>query len=189
MTCTRPPLSFDLLPFAPPSGAARGLFAQFAVTDGTAWVFYRVSGDWQALDLAPAQSRPGFVDMLWQHTCFEFFLAVEGRRRYLEFNFSPGGDYAHYLFDDYRRRAPGDPASFPFAAAVFRNAQDTATLGLQASFSWHTAAQLLGAGADASFLINIAAVTQEPGGAVTHWALRHPVPKADFHLRDGFVAT
>jgi hypothetical protein len=35
--------------------------------------------------------------------------------------------------------------------------------------------------------VAIAAVVKFREGAVTHWALTHPGPQADFHRRDGFL--
>src|SRR3979490_1310679 len=39
---------------------------------------------------------------LWQHTCFEAFLAAPGVAGYYEFNFTPTLDWAAYQFTDYR---------------------------------------------------------------------------------------
>lgn len=42
-----------------------------------------------------------FRDSLWERTCFEAFVESEGQS-YHEFNFSPDGNWAHYLFEGYR---------------------------------------------------------------------------------------
>ncbi|HXO16400.1 MAG TPA: hypothetical protein VN835_08655, partial [Steroidobacteraceae bacterium] len=42
------------------------------------------------------------ADGLWQHTCFEAFIAAPGVAGYYEFNFSPTLDWAAYQFTDYR---------------------------------------------------------------------------------------
>ena len=42
------------------------------------------------------------ADGLWQHTCFEAFIAPQGAAGYYEFNFSPTLDWAAYQFTDYR---------------------------------------------------------------------------------------
>src|SRR5438045_7356229 len=42
------------------------------------------------------------ADGLWQHTCFEAFIAAQGGAGYYEFNFSPTLDWAAYQFTDYR---------------------------------------------------------------------------------------
>ena len=42
-------------------------------------------------------------DELWKHTCFEAFIeSVDDGSGYLEFNFSPSGQWAAYRFDGYR---------------------------------------------------------------------------------------
>lgn len=35
--------------------------------------------------------------------------------------------------------------------------------------------------------VGIATVIQKLNGQVTYWALVHPCPEADFHMREGFV--
>ena len=42
------------------------------------------------------------ADVLWQHTCFEAFVAPAGAPGYHEFNFSPSLDWAIYRFSAYR---------------------------------------------------------------------------------------
>jgi hypothetical protein len=53
--------------------------------------------------------RGGSADGLWEHTCFEAFIAVPGVPGYYEFNFSPALAWAAYRFSDYRDgMAPAD---------------------------------------------------------------------------------
>ena len=54
------------------------------------------------LVLAPRSEPPAAQDFLWKRTCGELFLGVPGDPSYLEFNFSPSGDWAAYAFDGYR---------------------------------------------------------------------------------------
>src|ERR1700757_4395609 len=47
--------------------------------------------------------QPGHsADGLWEHTCFEAFIAAPGVAGYYEFNFSPTLAWAAYQFSDYR---------------------------------------------------------------------------------------
>ncbi|EQC46404.1 hypothetical protein M899_2010 [Bacteriovorax sp. BSW11_IV] len=54
------------------------------------------------LIIPPPISNPIATDNLWQHTCFELFCKKKGSDEYLEFNFSPSGEWNCYEFSSYR---------------------------------------------------------------------------------------
>ena len=58
-----------------------------------------VSGECAFRGLTVIGSR---VTGLWEDTCFEFFLADDSELGYVEFNFSPAGDWQVFRFSDYR---------------------------------------------------------------------------------------
>src|SRR3990172_1915372 len=66
---------------------------------------YTVCGDITRLRIQLTQ-QPRRVDGLWQHTCFELFIAVREEPTYYEFNFSPSGEWAAYAFKSYRDGGP-----------------------------------------------------------------------------------
>ena len=78
-------------------------------------VLYVVTGNLQGLRLPAPADNPGYRDHLWQHTCFELFLARLNRPEYVEMNFSPSGHQALFLFPDYRgaRKAEMAPPAEP----------------------------------------------------------------------------
>lgn len=47
-------------------------------------------------------NNPAPADNLWQHTCFELFCKKVDTQSYLEFNFSPSGEWNCYHFENYR---------------------------------------------------------------------------------------
>jgi len=67
---------------------------------------FQLTGDLEQIRI-PAPQPPAAVDRLWEHTCFEVFIAAAGKANYHEFNFSPSGQWAAYAFSDYRM--PGKP--------------------------------------------------------------------------------
>ena len=71
---------------------------------GALHLSYELTGDLAQIRI-PAPQPPAAVDGLWEHTCFEVFVAVEGKASYHEFNFSPSGQWAAYAFSDYRVRS------------------------------------------------------------------------------------
>jgi hypothetical protein len=121
------------------------------------------------------------ADGLWQHTCFEVFVAADADPGYLEFNFSPGLDWAAYRFAAYRAgMTPANLAQAP-GLSVHRTPDR-----LDLSATVHLAG--LGARFAASRLrVALAAVVEEDGGRLSYWALQHAPGNPDFHHPDGFA--
>lgn len=192
-----------------------------AVSGVVCTVSWNGSGDWtldfivaeppEALRL-PEAVTPSRADGLWQTTCFELFLRRPGERGYMEFNFSPSGQWAAYTFLDYRDggrdmdvRAPlvrtEDPRQFKLASlsqlqslgvdpVTAARLVDALPVGDAASASQFAATVTL---EDPEFfetgpwLVALSAVIEEAHGAVSYWALAHPSDKPDFHHPDSFI--
>jgi hypothetical protein len=70
---------------------------------------YTLLGAVDAVNIpAPAQ-LPTRHHELWQSTCFEFFLGLQGSPQYWEFNLSPAGHWNVYRFEDYRQGMIEEP--------------------------------------------------------------------------------
>ena len=119
------------------------------------------------------------ADELWRHTCFEAFLAADGAAGYCEFNFSPSGDWAAYLFDGYRAGMRPAQLAAPPRVAVRRS-------GAGLAVSAHLALDGLFA-RGAPLRVALAAVLEDERGALSYWALAHRFGKPDFHHAAGFV--
>lgn len=141
---------------------------------------YSLDGDLGRLRLPPA-APPNRVDELWRHTCFEAFVAFDGATAYAEFNFSPSGEWAAYSFRRYREREPLDPA-VPAPAIAAR----TGPQSLELDAHIHPA-RALAPHRGAPLRVGLAAVVEERDGALSYWALSHPLPRPDFHHRDTFA--
>jgi hypothetical protein len=153
-----------------------------ALADGNIVFRYRLQGDMARVRL-PEADAPERRDRLWEHTCFEAFVGVESSTAYREFNFSPSGRWAAYDFADYRRRA-ADPV---LAAPRITARATEGRLELQAGLSFSS---LPSVPPGKSWLIGLSAVVEAVNtidDALSCWALRHPAPRPDFHLRDGFA--
>ena len=130
---------------------------------------YLVGGDTAAL-LLPRTRPSARADQLWQHTCFEAFLA--NPPGYLEFNFSPSTEWAAYRFDSHRsgmREAQIMPPKVETLIGFDR-------FELRAEL----AMPVLGP-------MGLAAVIEEKDGTISHWALAHPPGEPDFHHQDCFA--
>ncbi|MDR0439554.1 MAG: DOMON-like domain-containing protein [Candidatus Accumulibacter sp.] len=153
-----------------------------ALADGSIVFCYRLRGDMARVRL-PEANAPERRERLWEHTCLEAFVGVEGVTAYREFNFSPSGCWAAYDFSDYRRRL-ADPA---LAAPRITARATEGRLELEAAMSLSS---LPFAPPGANWLIGLAAMIEAVDivdDALSCWALRHPAQRPDFHLRDGFA--
>ncbi len=122
----------------------------------------------------PKPARATFRDGLWQHTCFEVFMARDGESEYRECNFSPSGEWAAYLFRAYREREAWTPPSVP--EVRFEVAGGLATLEAVVPLGqWAPESR------DARWRLAVAAVIENAAGALGYWALRHEPGRADFH--------
>ncbi len=141
---------------------------------------YTVRGDIDRL-VIPAEAPPRRADRLWQHTCFEAFVAnslsVAGAG-YCEFNFSPSREWAIYRFSAYREGMTAVEAALP-SISVRR---DAASLTLEAVVDL-VAMPALRFG----LRLALCAVIEDAEHRLSYWALAHPLAKPDFHHVDGFA--
>lgn len=143
---------------------------------------YCLRGDMARLRVPNGQALER-TDLLWEHTCFEAFVGVQGDAGYREFNFSPSGQWAAYDFADYRRRLTDPAIPAPQISARLTEGR----LELEAVVP---RSSLPYAPAGRKWEIGLSAVVEAadtPDEAHSYWALRHPSPRPDFHHRDGFI--
>lgn len=153
-----------------PSGAVRSIVVEVARNAGALALRYVLSGELERLRI-PAARPPARADGLWHHTCFELF--VLGAEGYREFNFSPSGEWAAYRFTGYREgRVPLECAPPKIAARCAEGALELQT----------TVAATPG-----RIRVACSTVVEEAGGALSYWALRHPLERPDFHHEGGFA--
>jgi len=160
-------------------GAVRRIVAEVAWQPATGQfaLHYRLEGDPGELSV-PAPAAPRRTDGLWQHTCFEAFLQFGAGPGYLEFNFSPSGEWAAYRFDG---RRLGMRALDLRADPVIRSRQGPDALELESALT-------LDAIPDGAALhLGLAAVVESTDGSTSWWALRHASGRPDFHDPAGFT--
>jgi hypothetical protein len=156
-----------------PCGAVASLEAEVGREGDRLVLRYVLTGDVGRLAI-PAAASPARADGLWNHTCFEAFVASDGDG-YLEFNFAPSTAWAAYRFDGYRQgMAPLEGIAPPRIETT--TAADT--LEVQVT---------LAAPAAGPLRLGLTAVIEEAGGRISYWALRHPAERPDFHHAGGFA--
>ncbi len=139
---------------------------------------YRLTGDLLSLAI-PRRRSPQRAERLWEHTCFEAFVAPGRGSRYFELNFSPSTQWAAYVFDDYRKGM--QPLALAAAPAI---AVASAPNELHV-----TAALEVGELAEAPWpwRIGLTAVVEDRTGGRAYFALEHPRENPDFHDAGSFA--
>jgi hypothetical protein len=161
--------------------AVRGIAALVRrAASGVLDVRFRLDADVPHL-LVPSPSAPRVAAGLWQHTCFEAFVAIDDQPGYHEFNFAPSGEWAAYAFRGYRDGGP--LANEALAPPITLRATD-GRLELEALIRLD---RLSAAHARAPLRIGLSAVIEANDGTLSYWALRHPADKPDFHHAEAFA--
>jgi hypothetical protein len=123
--------------------------------------------------ILPESASPARADNLWEATCFEAFVGL-GDEAYLEFNFSPSGEWSAYRFDRYREKMCDEPAEVE--------------VWLEGGEGWIAVeAAVRAASLEPGSLLGLSAVIHERQSK-SHWALSHPPGQPDFHNRSCFTA-
>jgi hypothetical protein len=130
---------------------------------------YFLRGEVGAIRL-PRARPPERGDDLWEHTCFEAFLA--NPPGYLEFNFSPSTEWAAWRFDSWRE-GRRDAAIQPPLVQTFIGSD---RFELRATL----AMPVLGP-------MGLSAVIEEKDGTKSFWALAHAAGEPDFHHESCFA--
>jgi hypothetical protein len=141
---------------------------------------YSLAGTLSDLTI-PFSRRVRRADRLWEHTCFEAFVRADGDGAYYEFNFSPSGEWAAYLFRSYRDGGPVDDDGLSPEIVVRREAgkiEIDAVIHLDRLPALRPGSLLR---------MGLSAVIEENDGKLSYWALNHPTDKPDFHHPDSFA--
>jgi hypothetical protein len=147
---------------------------------GVLALVYRVDADSAGLRIPPP-APPRRSDRLWEHTCFEAFIAQKGKPEYYEFNFCPSGEWAAYSFRSYRDGMRLHNETPPPRLAV-RTKRDS--LELRAVIDLRRLRILT---SNERLRLGFSTVIEENNGILSYWALKHPPGKPDFHHSDCFA--
>ena len=141
---------------------------------------YTVTGEISRIRM-PAAATNARSDGLWRHTCFEAFVRASSDAGYYEMNFSPSGQWAAYLFSNYRN---GMRVADEIAGVPIKMHAHPGGCVLQTSLD---PGRLTGLPRDRSWCLGLSAVIEDTNGGMSYWALAHPPGKPDFHHSSGFV--
>jgi hypothetical protein len=171
--------SFSLIAFPAPNLPKISITGEISLQDNIVNLRYSLSGEIENILLPPAALNPSRKDELWKGTCFEFFLAIKNQPQYWEFNLSPSGDWNVYHMDAYRRVGFREETSIQRMPFEVRN--EAGEFHLNALVDLYPILQ------PNQLEFGITAIIQNSDGNEAYWALAHPAPFADFHLRESFI--
>ena len=145
---------------------------------------YRLRGRLDQITI-PSPRPSGSADGLWEHTCFEAFVAVAGSPAYREINFSPSGQWAAYAFFGYRQREDWAVPGLAPEIAVRRFSDRLELDAVLGPALLPPAA--LGTAPGATLQLGLSSVVEATDGSRSYWALAHPAARPDFHHRGAFT--
>jgi hypothetical protein len=172
--------SFSLLPFLAPDLPEITITGQFSFQNSLLALRYLLKGKVENISMPPTSEQPSRKDELWKSTCFEFFLAIKDQPGYWEFNLSPSGDWNAYSMEAYRRVGFREERAIEKLPFAFNKEADGHSLDVSVDVS-----SIVPAEQDVQMAIT--AIMQANDGKESYWALTHPAPHPDFHLREGFI--
>ena len=179
-------LSFQLVPFTKTS--ARTAASRFQISgqlrrsNKIIEVEYKVKDPYFDIQWPSTVNQPLRENDLWQHTCFELFLAPWGLNEYWEYNFSPSRNWNCYRFSAYRenQRAEHSIAS----CKISRTENDAVTSTIIAS------TPIIEKFSRLTLSTGISAVIEDKSGTLHYYALTHADnSNPDFHNKKSFMLT
>lgn len=154
------------------------LTGQLTVYAGEIEMTYIVSGNLDTLRIPLPVVSPLRMDHLWEHSCFELFVAVQQQAAYWEFNFSPAGHWNAYGFSSPRQ---GMQPEAQIKEVYVLTKKMPNQLVLTANVP------LLKAWKNVKLDIGISAILQDQQNTRRFFALQHRGEKPDFHQRETFI--
>ena len=140
-----------------------------------------LKGPLEQLVLQPPSADPQRRDELWQSTCFEAFIGLQGETGYWELNLSCSGDWNLYRFAGYRSGGHTEPRIQTLPAQQQRTADQLDLSLTLPCLTWIPTA-------DPRLELSLTTVLEHRQMGCQYWALRHCRPEPDFHWRSSFIA-
>jgi hypothetical protein len=177
------PIALICHPLTPCKGVHRIEVQVQRTAEATLELRYSLEGDIDGLRI-PVQSAPRRADKLWEHTCFEAFVAPDGIvNGYYEFNFPPSTQWAMYRFSAYREEMVVVEIPRPPHVSV---RHENGRMSLEAVIDLEPLPDLR---QSPGLRLALSAIVEDAEHCLSYWALAHPVAKPDFHHADSFAFT
>jgi hypothetical protein len=167
-------------PSSPPSPASAIQALATRLADGKLSLVFAVSGDVANIRLPERLDARARRNGLWKHSCFEAFIRLPGELHYVELNFASSGDWAAYIFENYRSGMREAATAAPAIECQRSGNQLGIVVGIDL-------AGLTDLDPRSPWKLGLSAVMEAQDGSRSYWALAHPQEIPDFHHPDCFV--
>ena len=168
--------NFSLIPFDSNTAPAIAINGDIERDRNRLRIKYRLEGASQVV--LTKSDRPTRQYDLWEHTCFEFFLALKDTTIYWEFNLSPAKHWNVFRFLDYRQDIAEEMTFDTLPFEVFQH-DDFLLLNLEIQLDKIIPSE-------SELEVGITTVVEDER-QLSYWALTHPAKEPDFHHRDSFI--
>ena len=150
----------------------------------TLFAIYEIAGDLSKIIVPDKKIMPSRKYNLWEHTCFELFIAIKDLPKYWEFNFSPSGDWNVFYFETYRNEGFGNKLyeEGSFISLPFISQRGPEKLIVKIEFDLNVIVRN-----NEKLYIGISAVVEFRNYGLSYWALKHCENKPNFHTRESFI--
>jgi hypothetical protein len=180
--------TFELVshPMCGALGAAAGVTVSVSSSDAELRVSYELKSRIRIKVPGLCGTHAGRFNELWLRTCCELFVRDPKRPEpYLEFNFSPAGDWAFYAFDGTLRgmRSPPWPQSIRAPEVRSRMDQRSGDHFPHRLVVDVTIPRVILGSASELF----PTVVLETHAGTSLWAIWHPIDRPHFHHPDNFL--
>ena len=166
-------MKLELVPFTPVTAIDSVLCTLEAINDPAALnISYQIKGDLSQIRW-PDDVQAS--DTLWEHTCFEYFIAAFDDDHYYEFNQAPSGAWACHEFSRYRTNMT---VSTNIVADKFLMSLDEKTCQAQLEVAFPITPD---------FQLGLSVILEDLNAELHYFSLSHPPDKPDFHAREHYA--
>lgn len=173
-------VNFSLIPFNHVTAPNIAIAGSISRDRHKLKIEYMLTGELDTVIIPPPKAEGDRLFDLWNHTCFEFFLGIQGTSEYWEFNLSPTSDWNVFHFLNYRHNIVEEVNFNSLPATIVRD-KDCLKLALEVELAKIISPNI-------NLEIGMTAVI-EAQHQISYWAVKHAATKADFHDRAGFSIT
>ena len=165
-----------------PTPLIQSLHCDVRWTQQTLYLEYQLVAERAALNWPAPAANPQRRMALWEHTCFECFVADPTATGYTEVNVAPCGDWNCFDFQAYRLGMQA--SSSASLQSMSAQLDDTYQTRIQVELDlpdWSEAVPALQLG--------LSAIIEDKQGQRHYYALQHIDGNPDFHHRDTHILT
>jgi hypothetical protein len=165
-----------------PTSLIQSLHCDVRWTQQTLHLEYQLVAEFAALHWPPPAAKPQRRMALWEHTCFECFVADSTTTGYTEVNVAPSGDWNCFDFQAYRLGMQASSSASLQSMSAQLDDEHQARIQVELDLpAWSEDFQALQLG--------LSAVIEDKQGQRHYYALQHIDGNPDFHHRDTHILT